>query len=347
MAKRGLLSKSCVVCAYRVIYNFSLLFFGVISHHHLTGMSLEKLAPADTSKILSVYLIATQALPTIESNISRSFPLNPQHASSSGPGHIDTPSFSRYRELWRWIERLLRRAIVIATRICSLNSTQEAVLWMLFSQYQTCSAHWPPTFRPAHRSIVTELFIRALVLRARLPGRPPPSFYTYFRPGTPDVQTTASVVARRAIQDYRDILNASTHFPKAGERNVKVEELTDLCIAVWETGGSKSGDAAWVMDVRFSPGLRRKLLTQVDPDPLVGDTPNFQRCPRVPTYDAHCRSLRGCGARDACIAALCPDCWQGKAYRKIYGIRRDLGHYTRVGLSYALPTFSHGRSNIG
>ncbi|KAH9026859.1 hypothetical protein EDB85DRAFT_2148953 [Lactarius pseudohatsudake] len=215
----------------------------------LQGMSLEKLTPADTSRILSVYLIATQALPIIESNISRSFPPNPLHASSSGPGHIDTPSFSRYRELWRWIERLLRRAIIVAARICSLNSTQEAVLWMLFSQYQTCSAHWPPTFRSAHRSTVTELFIRALVLRARLPGRPPPSFYAHFRPGTLDVRVTASLVARRAIQDYRDILNASTHFPKAGERNVKVEELTDLCVAVWEAGGSKSGDAAWVMDI--------------------------------------------------------------------------------------------------
>src|SRR6266404_8232125 len=226
-------------------------------------MSLEKLTPADTSMILSVYLIATQALPTIESNISRSFPQNPQHPSSSGPGHIDTPSFFRYRELWRWTERLLRRAIISASRICSLNSPQEATLWMLFSQYRTCSVHWPPTFRSEHRSSVTELFIRTLVLRARLPGRPPPSFYVHFRPGAPDVQATATMVARRAIQDYRDILNAGTHFPRAGERNVKVEELTDLCVAVWEAGGSKSRDAAWVMDVRRSSGLGQ-LPTHVD-----------------------------------------------------------------------------------
>jgi len=57
------------------------------------------------------------------------------------------------------------------------------------------------------------------------------------------------MVARRAIQDYRDILNASTHFPKAGECNIQVEELTDLCVAVWEAGGSKSNDAPWVLDV--------------------------------------------------------------------------------------------------
>jgi len=71
------------------------------------------------------------------------------------------------------------------------------------------------------------------------------------------------MVARRAIQDYRDILNAGTHFPRAGERNVKVEELTDLCVAVWEAGGSKSRDAAWVMDVRRSSGLGQ-LPTHVD-----------------------------------------------------------------------------------
>lgn len=304
------------------------------------------LTPDDTSKILAVYLIAAQALPTIESNISRSVPPNPLHASSTGPGRIDAPSFSTYRELWRWIERLLRRAIVAAARICSLNSTQESTLWMLFSQYQTCSVHWPPTFRSAHRSTVAELFIRALVLRARLPGHPPPSFYTHFRPGNPDIQHTASMVARRAIQDYRDILNASTHFPKAGERNVKVEELTDLCIAVWEAGGSKSGDAPWVMDVRFLVGVNTRLLNHICVDPLVGDTPNFQRRPRVPTYDAYFRSLWRYRTRDACIAALCPDCWEGKTCRKIYGFGHSLGYHTRVGLSDALPTVSHGRPDI-
>jgi hypothetical protein len=244
----GLLLKLFVACAYRVICRRRSLV-ALLFSHLIIGMSLEKLTPADTSTILSVYLGATQALPTIESAISRSFPPNPLHAPSSGSGYINNQSFTGYRELWRWVERLLRRAIIAASHTCSLNSPQESVLWTLFSQYQTYSTYWPPTFRAKHRSTIAVLFIRALVLRARLTGPLPLSLHTHFRPGNSDIPVTASTLARRAIQDYRDILNASTRFPKAGERNVKVEELTDLCVAVWEAGGSKSGDAAWVMDV--------------------------------------------------------------------------------------------------
>jgi hypothetical protein len=120
---------------------------------------------------------------------------------------------------------------------------------MLFSQYQKCNTYWPPTFRAKHRSAVLVLFIRALILRARLKEHLPLALHTHFRLGNSDIPVTLSMLGRRAIQDYRDILNASTRFPKAGECNVKVEELTDLCVAVWEAGGSKSSDAAWVMDV--------------------------------------------------------------------------------------------------
>lgn len=212
-------------------------------------MALEKISPTDTSTILSVYLTATQALPAIEGNVSLSVPRNSLHSPSSDTIQVINPSFTKYRELWRWVERLLRRAIIAASRTCSLNGEQESVLWSLFSQYQTCSTYWPQTFRANHRSTVAVLFIRALVLRARIEELLPLGLHAYFRPSNPDVPVTASTVARRAIQDYRDILNASTRFPKAGEGNVKVEELTDLCVAVWEAGGSKCGDAAWVMDV--------------------------------------------------------------------------------------------------
>ena len=110
----------------------------------------------------------------------------------------------------------------------------------------------------------------------------------------------------------------------------------------------------WIKEWRRSLGhgcaffveFKESLLTRVNPDPLVGDTLNFQRRPRVPTYYAHFRSLRGCRARDACIAALYPDRWESKAYRRIYGFGRNLGYHTCVGLSDALPTFSHQRPNI-
>ncbi|KAI9464782.1 hypothetical protein F5148DRAFT_1276411 [Russula earlei] len=215
----------------------------------LQGMSLEKIRPTDTSTVLSVYLSVTKILPTIEGYISRSFPPNPLHAPSSSTGHSNNPSFTRYLELWRWVERLLRRAIIAASRTYSLNGPQEAVLWSLFSQYQTCNKYWPPTFRSKYRSTVMVLFVRALVLRTRPTGHLPTALHSHFRSENSEIPVTASMVGRRAIQDYRDILNASTRFPKAGECNVKVEELTDLCVAVWEASGCKSGDAGWVMDI--------------------------------------------------------------------------------------------------
>lgn len=221
----------------------------LLSSRCVTGMSLEKLSPTDTSTILSAYLSATQALSTIEGNFSLSIPPNSLHSQSSGTVNVINTSFTRYRELWRWVERLLRRAIIVASRTCSLNGEQESILWTLFSQYQTYSTFWPQTFRAKHRSTVAVLFIRALVLRARLTEHLPFILHAHFRPANSDLPVTPSTVARRAIQDYRDILNSSTRFPKAGEYNTKVEEFTDLCVAVWEAGGSKSSDAAWVMDV--------------------------------------------------------------------------------------------------
>ena len=86
------------------------------------------------------------------------------------------------------------------------------------------------------------LIIRALFFRARVSGYTPLSLYAHFCRGSPDIPTTASMIVLRIIQDYYDTLNASARFPKAGERNSKVEELTDLCVAAWEAGGSKGGD---------------------------------------------------------------------------------------------------------
>ncbi|KAL0066998.1 hypothetical protein AAF712_005987 [Marasmius tenuissimus] len=55
--------------------------------------------------------------------------------------------------------------------------------------------------------------------------------------------------ARSVIQEYRAILNVSTTFPKAGERNHKVEDFVDLCVAVWEASGGVGEYTGWVLDV--------------------------------------------------------------------------------------------------
>lgn len=48
------------------------------------------------------------------------------------------------------------------------------------------------------------------------------------------------------------MLNVSTKFPRAGERNILVEEFVDLCVAIWEASGVKGEHIGWVIDVRFS-----------------------------------------------------------------------------------------------
>ncbi|KAA1470851.1 hypothetical protein DENSPDRAFT_836753 [Dentipellis sp. KUC8613] len=216
----------------------------------LQGMCYEILTPEEPDKTLSVYLNAVQNLPTLEAEISRTSPPNPLPTTGTGQARLEYTSFTRYRELWRWVERLLWRAIIIASRVCHLGGSDESILWSLFAHYQTCSAHWPPTFRTEHRSTIYTLYLRALVLRSRLPGLPPLPSNASVSSAALDPTTAAWLpAARRAVRDYRDILSVCTHFPRAGERNVKVEEFVDMCVAVWEASGAAGEHAGWVVDI--------------------------------------------------------------------------------------------------
>ncbi|KAJ3914740.1 hypothetical protein F5877DRAFT_82493 [Lentinula edodes] len=53
---------------------------------------------------------------------------------------------------------------------------------------------------------------------------------------------------RSVIQQYRAILNVSTKFPKAGERNHTVEDYVEQCVAVWEVSGGVGEYGGWVLD---------------------------------------------------------------------------------------------------
>lgn len=206
------------------------------------GMAHENLSANDPRPALSAYVRARPLIVAVTSDIPATAP-----TKAMGTGASDPSSFSRYRELWRWVERLLRRAIILATRTVNLHHENEdqATLWSLFDHYQTCSAYWPPTFRPEQRSVISVLHLRALVLRARL------------TPSSQILSQTNSekrwiINARSVIQAYRAILSVTTHFPRAGERNVKVEDLVDLSVAVWEADGAVGEYVGWVIDVGFS-----------------------------------------------------------------------------------------------
>ncbi|KAJ6524440.1 hypothetical protein DFH09DRAFT_1372181 [Mycena vulgaris] len=200
----------------------------------LQGMSQEKLFPSEPDKALAVYSSALPLLSMTESElVSNSSPIG-------ASGKLNFTSFTRFRELWRWVENIIWRAVTVGARICDIHREDNYnVLWTWLAHYSTCSAYWPSNFRTTHRCTISVLYIRALVVRnaSALPptdvGKPPPWLHT----------------ARSVIQEYRAILSVCTRFPRAGQRNVKVEEFVDLCVAVWEASGAVGDYAGWVIDV--------------------------------------------------------------------------------------------------
>lgn len=159
--------------------------------------------------------------------------LRATHVASSDRPQED-PSFVKYRELWRWAERLLWRASCLSAKYQSIEQS-----FAIFRVYAAHAQYFPPTFRPNHRHTVTMLHLHALF--ATSPGSPL----------TLPHQTKLSWIteARTLLGEYRLVLASTTRFPRAGERNVKVEEYCDAIMAVWERGGSKGSDSQWAIDV--------------------------------------------------------------------------------------------------
>lgn len=199
-------------------------------------MSYEVLHPDDPEKAFSTYLLASGLITSAVAGIPASVTSTPQVPATS-----EGTSFSRYRELWRWTEAVLRRGIILGARLCDISRMdgRNGSLWQLFQQYHACSAHWPPTFRPDQRSVIAVLHLRALILRARAAPQPKTRSHRWI--GT----------ARSVVQEYRAILSVCTKFPKAGERNWKVEDLVDLSVAAWEADGGVGEYAGWVIDVSY------------------------------------------------------------------------------------------------
>ena len=193
-------------------------------------MSHEKLHPSDMQGSLDIYLSASLLIDTLEADIPRTAP-------TPGSPNPQPASYTQYLELWRWVERLLWRTIVIAVR----TTMDELTLSALFRQYFACSSHWVSSFRPQHRSTVSTLYLHFVISQA----------YATKRPDSDTSPPSWLPEARSVIQEYKSVLNVSTKFPRAGERNTLVEEFVDLCVATWEASGVMGEHVGWVIDVRF------------------------------------------------------------------------------------------------
>ncbi|ESK91333.1 hypothetical protein Moror_2796 [Moniliophthora roreri MCA 2997] len=209
----------------------------------LQGMATERLRSDKPQKALDIYAAAFPILTIIESELVSVPP--------TAMGKIDFSSFTRFREVWRWVERLLWRAIVLASKTFNIHHDhkqtpckQHDSLWTWLDHYSSCSVYWPSEFRTSHRSTISVLYLRALVLRYRSTPALAQTSMTE-SPKPPAWMHTARLV----VQEYRAILSKSTKFPRAGERNYKVEDFVDLCVAVWEASGGIGDYTGWVLDV--------------------------------------------------------------------------------------------------
>ncbi|KAJ7721686.1 TIP49 C-terminus-domain-containing protein [Mycena olivaceomarginata] len=169
--------------------------------------------------------------------------------SAFSSGKVNFASFTTFHELWRWVEYLIWRAVALA----------------------------PPGPRPLPRALLHRLV--PVHPRARLRNRVPLPLLPTMEVGKPPRWLHS---ARAVIQEYRAILSVCTRFPRARERNVKVEDFVDLCIAVWEASGAMGDYAGWVIDVLWwatrmtfnSFRIMRHLMRLLH---VSGDTPLAKR----------------------------------------------------------------------
>ena len=207
-------------------------------------------------------------------------PVDPQLNSTApypkGAGSTASSVFARFRELWRWVERLLWRAVIVSSKTRSVEETLP-----LLRMYSSQALHYPPTFRPWHRHTVASLHLRALILtKPPITSPTAPSTPTVTRPLVRTGQTKLAWVteARTLIEDYRMVLHHCTKFPKAAERNNRVEEFIDYVVEVWIAAGEDGSESRWVIDVgtSFLSLLTHYLKTYTHIlDSLVGDSPDI------------------------------------------------------------------------
>ncbi|KLO16848.1 hypothetical protein SCHPADRAFT_937555 [Schizopora paradoxa] len=189
----------------------------------LEGMSHERISPGSPVLALAAYDKGCSLLKSF--SIPKSLPTRP------GKSNLD--SFTRYRELWRWTDMLLWRAISISAKHRNIDDALP-----LLRSYMLHSSHWSSNFRAVHRQRIFALYLRALILYADC--LPSPLFAN---------KAAWSTEMRSVINEYRLILGSTTSFPRAGERNILVEEFVDYCVAGWEACGAAPDQAVWVIDI--------------------------------------------------------------------------------------------------
>ncbi len=88
----------------------------ILQANMVVGMSLELLYPSDPQIAVTSYRKALPLLSTLQAELG----LNSKTSGPKSPYKPDLSLFSQIRELWRWVERLLWRAVVLSAKTCNV-----------------------------------------------------------------------------------------------------------------------------------------------------------------------------------------------------------------------------------
>lgn len=136
--------------------------------------------------------------------------------------------------------------LTIALCSCHSNANNARPYLQTYCSY----AHrWTIPFRPRGVGIVHTLLLTSLALA---PPFALPSSLTITNPVLLPSSLPRSSWHRQAQSTadfYLKVLDASTKFPRAGEKNEHIHDFVDLCIAIWERGGCLESEAPWVIDI--------------------------------------------------------------------------------------------------
>lgn len=159
--------------------------------------------------------------------------------------------------------------------------TSSIPLWTWLNHYLSLSQFWPANFMSMHRETVCMIFLRGVIVGAPIPTTTDstPSAPSSLGPSYSkrnSILSTASGKHRRSmsvsrsaasgnvpipvaaltlINQLKSFLTLTTSFPKAGERNERVEEFVEVAMGVWValcgdyTSGNGEMNSKWIMDV--------------------------------------------------------------------------------------------------
>ncbi|ORX34731.1 hypothetical protein BD324DRAFT_634724 [Kockovaella imperatae] len=238
----------------------------------LRGIALELSPSADDEAAITAYTSTIGLLARSQLSV----PV-PAYMTSSSKSPASAPFDSRL-ELYRWLSTSLSRASILAARQPHTTSR----LLPILRTYHAYADSWGSSFRPIQRQRMILLYLRALYA-----GYPPagvPCTSPYLLDGsipvpTADARTTWRSEVMEALRQARQLLAATTTFPRAGSINHPVAAFVDLVAALADKCPLLSRDAIsvmwWAMSYTFQSLSVLRHLTRLLA--AVGDSEDSRR----------------------------------------------------------------------